>query len=79
MNAINLLVHPSTKFFSPSIMDITTSLYQMGYHKNLKGIGEFKKNQLPTVWQFVCHFVICGLLGRTGGTDKMGLKLLKLV
>ena len=31
LNAINLLVHPSIKFFSPSVADITTTLYQMGY------------------------------------------------
>ena len=79
LNAINLLVHPSKNFFTPSITEITTSLYQMGYQKKLKGIGEFKKNQLPAVWQFVCHFVIRSLSGRTGGTDNMGLKLLELV
>ena len=79
LNAINLLVHPSTKFFTPSTTDILSALYQMGYQKKLKGIGEFKNNQLPAVWQFVCHFVICSLSGRTRGTDNMGLKLLELV
>lgn len=51
----------------------------MGYQKKLKGISEFKKNQLPTVWQFVCHIVIRSLSGRTGGTDNMGIKLMELV
>lgn len=79
LNAINLLVHPSNKFFSPSITDITSTLYQMRYQKKLKGIREFKKNQLPTVRQFVCHFMIRSLSGRTGGTDNMGLKLLEFL
>ena len=79
LTAINVLVHPSTKFFSPSITDITSTLYQMGYLKKIKGIGEFKKNQLPAVWQFVCYFVIHSLSGRTGGMDNMGLKLLEIV
>ena len=51
LTAINLLVHPSIKFFSPSMGDITSALYQMGYQKPIRGIGEFKKNQLPVVWQ----------------------------
>lgn len=51
----------------------------MGYQKKLKGIGEFKKNQLLVVWQFVCHFVIRSLSGRTGGTNNMGIKLMELV
>ena len=59
--------------------DITSTLYQMGYQKKIKGIGEFKKNQLSAVWQFVYHFVIHSLSDRTGGTDNMGLKLLELV
>ncbi|XP_052621215.1 uncharacterized protein LOC111897072 [Lactuca sativa] len=79
LTAINLLVHPSIKVFTPSMADILSALYQMGYQKKIKGIGEFKKNQLPVVWQFICHFVICSLFDRTGGTDNMGLKLLELV
>ncbi|KAL7616498.1 hypothetical protein Lser_V15G02342 [Lactuca serriola] len=79
LNAINLLVHPSIKIFTPSMADITSALYQMGYQKKIKGIGEFKKNQLPVVWQFVCHFIIRSLSGRTRGTENMGLKLLELV
>ena len=76
LTPINLLVHPSIKVFTPSMADILSALYQMGYQKKIKGIGEFKKNQLLAVWQFVCHFVICSLFGRTGGIDNMGLKLL---
>ena len=79
ITAINLPVHPSIKTFTPSMADILYALYQMGYQKKTKGIGEFKKNKLPAVWQFVCHFVIRNLSGRTGGTDSMGLKLLELV
>ena len=79
LTTINLLVHPSIKVFTQSMMDIISALYQMGYQKKIKGIGEFKKNQLPAVWQFVCHFVIRSLSGRTGGTENMGLKLLELV
>ena len=44
LSAINLHVHPSTKFFIPSVKDIFSALCQMGYQKKLKGIGEFKKN-----------------------------------
>ena len=51
----------------------------MGYQKKLEYIGEFKKNQMPAVWQFVCHFIIRSLSGKTVGTDNMGLKLLELV
>ena len=51
----------------------------MGYQKKLRGIGEFKKNQLPAVWQFVCHFIIRSFSCRTGGTKNMGIKLLELV
>ncbi|KAL7589609.1 hypothetical protein Lser_V15G41252 [Lactuca serriola] len=79
LSAINLLIHPSVKFFTPSMADVTTTLYQMGYQKKVKGIGEFKKNQLPAVWQFVCHFIIRSLSGRTGGTYNMGLNPLELV
>jgi len=79
LTSINLLIHPSIKIFTPSLSDITTALYQMGYQKPIRGVGEFKKNQLPAVWQFVCHFVIRCLSGRTGGIDNMGLKLLELV
>ena len=50
----------------------------MGYQKKLKVVGEFK-NQLPAVWQFVCHFVIRSLSGRTGGTYNMGMKLLDII
>ena len=31
LNAINLLVHPSTMVFTPSTTDILSALYQMGY------------------------------------------------
>ncbi|KAL7615706.1 hypothetical protein Lser_V15G03411 [Lactuca serriola] len=79
LNIINLLIHPSIKVFTPSMADITSALYQMGYQKKIKGIGKFKKSQLPTVWQYVCHYVIHSLSGRTGGIDNMGLKLLELV
>lgn len=40
LTAINLLVHPSTKFFSPCVTYILSSLYQMGYQKKFKGIRE---------------------------------------
>ncbi|CAH1412948.1 unnamed protein product [Lactuca virosa] len=33
LNAINLLVYPSTKVFTPSMADILSALYQMGYQK----------------------------------------------
>ena len=79
LEAINLRVLPSKKFYSPSFNNVISSLYQMGYHKKLKGIGEFKKNQLPVMWQFVFHFVIRNVSKRTGGTDNMGIKLLEIV
>ena len=79
LEAINLRVLPSTRIYSPSANDITSTLYQMGYQKKLKSIGEFKTNQLPTVWQYVCHFVIWSLSGRTGGIDNMWLHLLEIL
>lgn len=70
---INLGVLPSTKFHTPSTTNVFTTLYQMGYQKKLKGVAEFKRNQLPSVWQFVCHYVIRCLSGRTGCTNNMGI------
>ena len=49
LTAINLLVHPSVKIFTPSMANMLYALYQMGYQKKIKGVGEFKKNQLPMV------------------------------
>lgn len=79
MRSINLRFLSSTKFYSPSPNDMVATLYQICYQKKLKGIEEFKKNQLPAVWQFVCHLIIRSLSGRTGGTDNMGIKLLEIV
>ena len=58
LNAINLRVLPTMKFYSPSTNDVFSTLYQMGYQKKLRGVIEFKKNQLLVVWKFMCHFVI---------------------
>lgn len=76
---IILGVLPSTMFHTPSTTNVFTTLYQMGYQKKLKGVAEFKRNQLPSVWQFVCHYVIRCLSGRTGCTDNMGIKLLEII
>lgn len=56
-------------------MDFFSALYQMGYQVKLKGVGDFKKSKMSTVWQFVCHYIIRSLSGRTGGTDNMGKQL----
>lgn len=79
LEAISLRVLPSIKFCSPSLNDVISTLYQMGYRKKLKGIKELKKNQFPMVWQFVCHFVIISLSSRIGGINNMGIKLLEIV
>lgn len=79
LNSIHLRVLPATKFYSLSTNDVFDALYQMGYQRKLKGIGEFMKNQLLAVWQFVCHFLIRSLSGRTGGIDNMGIMLLEIV
>ena len=44
LNAINLRVLPTTKFYSPNTNNVFSTLYQMGYQKKLRGVGEFKKN-----------------------------------
>ena len=77
--AINLTIIPLKKFYSLNTTDVFTALYQMDYQSKLKGVEEFKKSKLPAVWQFVCHFVIRCLSGRTGGTDNMGKQLLDIV
>lgn len=79
MEAINLRVLPSTKFYTPNTIDIFAALYQIGYQAKLKGITKFKKGKLPTVWQYVFHYIIRCLSGRTGGTDNTGNPLLDIV
>lgn len=51
----------------------------MGSQAKLKGVIKFKKGKLPAVWQYVYHYVIRCLSGRTGGTNIMGKPLLDLV
>lgn len=63
LSAINLRVLHGTKLVTPSVNDIITTLYEMGYQKKLKGIIEFKKKKLPAIWQLLCHFIIRSLSG----------------
>lgn len=51
----------------------------MGYQGKLKGVAIFKKGKLLVVWQYVFHYVIRCLSGRTGGIDNMGIPLLEIV
>lgn len=46
LEAINLRVLTSTKFYSTSPNDFISTLLQMGYQMKIRGISEFKKNQL---------------------------------
>lgn len=79
LDAINLRVMSSNVLNKPSNDDVFKVLYKMRYRKRLKGVADFKKGKLPTVWQFVCHYLICCLSGRTGGTGAMGKQLLDLL
>lgn len=72
LEAISLRIPPSTTFKNPSNPKIFTTLCKMGYQAKIKGIAEFEKGKLPVVWQYVCHYVIRCLSGKTGGTDNMG-------
>lgn len=51
----------------------------MRYQVKLKGVSEFKKRKLLDVLQFVCHFVIYCLSGRTGGMDNIRKQLMDIV
>lgn len=44
----------------------------MGYQAKFKGVVDFKKSKLATRSQFIFHYIICCLSGRTRGTDAMG-------
>lgn len=79
LEAINFGVSPSTEFYTPSNNDIFVAPYQMGYQSKLKGVAELKKAKLLAVWQYIFHYVIRCLSGRTGGTDNMGQPLLYIV
>lgn len=73
LDTINLRIPVKTVFKNPSNEENFKYVYKIGYQSKLKGVADFKKSKLPTVWQFLC------LSGRTGGADVMGKHILDIL
>lgn len=79
LDAISLIIPANIVFKSPSNEDVFMDLYKMACQVKLKSLANFKKGKLPTIWQFLCHYIIWSLSGRIVSKDAMGKQLLHIL